>query len=317
MTTTIIGAGMAGLLAANMLRDGAEIYDSAPELPNNHSAVLRFRSMVVSHATGIPFRPVQVMRAAHPWMNPIADAMAYSYKCNGVCDLRSIANADSKIVERYIAPLDFVKQMADALPPDSLRFGRVLGSPGCPAPGDVPMISTVPMSIAMMVLGWQGPKPEFRYQHGCNVVVSLTNVDAWASLYIPDPLIAASRATLMGDRLILECPRVRAEELDARDRSGGVAEDLVTQVCGMMGLPMACVGTYVIKEQRYAKIMPIDENVRKGFIMWASERHRFYSLGRFATWRPSLLLDDVVHDVRVIQQLMRGDVSPRYSARKG
>ncbi len=51
------------------------------------------------------------------------------------------------------------------------------------------------------------------------------------------------------------------------------------------------------------KILPIDEDVRKRFIMWASDKHQVYSLGRFATWRPGLLLDDVVNDVRVIQRI--------------
>ena len=50
MTTevTIIGAGMAGLLAANMLRHrDPVILEAQKSLPNNHHALLRFRSSVV------------------------------------------------------------------------------------------------------------------------------------------------------------------------------------------------------------------------------------------------------------------------------
>jgi hypothetical protein len=60
-----------------------------------------------------------------------------------------------------------------------------------------------------------------------------------------------------------------------------------------------------VKPVQYAKVLPIDDRERKRFIMWASENHNIYSLGRFATWRPGLLMDDLVHDVRVIQRIAR------------
>jgi hypothetical protein len=54
--------------------------------------------------------------------------------------------------------------------------------------------------------------------------------------------------------------------------------------------------------QSYAKIAPMDETLRRNFIYWASTvTGRAYQLGRFATWRPRLLLDDLVHDVRLIE----------------
>jgi hypothetical protein len=48
----IIGAGMAGLIAGHMLRrHSPEIHEAASSLPNNHSALLRFRSDAVAKAT--------------------------------------------------------------------------------------------------------------------------------------------------------------------------------------------------------------------------------------------------------------------------
>ncbi len=38
-------------------------------------------------------------------------------------------------------------------------------------------------------------------------------------------------------------------------------------------------------------------------MMWATDNFNIYSLGRFATWRPGLLLDDLVNDIRVIQKI--------------
>jgi hypothetical protein len=71
-----------------------------------------------------------------------------------------------------------------------------------------------------------------------------------------------------------------------------------------MGLHDSQIASVEIKQQTYAKALPIDEAERRRFIMWASEEKGVYSLGRFATWRPNLLLDDVVNDVRVIQRLI-------------
>jgi hypothetical protein len=81
---TVIGAGMAGLIAASMLRGRLiSVLEKQPKLPDNHSAVLRFRSSVVSDATGIAFEKVKAIKAVDTWLNPIADALAYSEKVTG------------------------------------------------------------------------------------------------------------------------------------------------------------------------------------------------------------------------------------------
>jgi hypothetical protein len=71
------------------------------------------------------------------------------------------------------------------------------------------------------------------------------------------------------------------------------------------------VASPVVKQQQFAKINEVPKDVRQKFILWASERG-VYSLGRFATWRPGLLLDDIVNDVRVIRRLIKGDHTPIY-----
>jgi hypothetical protein len=314
---TIVGAGMAGLLAANMFRkdDRVAVIEAAPSLPNNHSAVLRFRSMVVSDVLGIEFKKVSVMRAIHPWKNPLADALAYSFKSNGVGSLRSIAHADGSMVDRYIAPPDLIARMAGGvaigydipLTAEMVREGRLEGHH---------IISTIPMPAAMDLLEWNGFRPEFRYQHGTNIVVKLNDVEAWGSLYVPAPSFLGARLSLMGNTMIIECPTLDSEAMRLRDEAAGAAEDAVAEACAMMGIPPGKVAHYHIRAQRYAKIMEVPDAIRKTFIMWASEVHNFHSLGRFATWRPGLLLDDVVHDVRVIQRIIRASPAPRYEARK-
>lgn len=298
MGIKVIGAGMAGLLAGAMLRkDCEEIYEAASDLPNNHSAVLRFRSSVVADTLNIPFKAVKAIKAAEAWRNPIADAMAYSRKTNGTATLRSVLTASDKPQTRYIAPPDLIQRMADMVEaPIELGKGII------PGKGDSPWISTMPMPSLMKLLGWE-PRSEFNWRSGKNVLVELEGVDAYCSLYVPDPTFPAARISITGNQMIAEC----YGGWEPRDEF-----KFAEQCAEKVGLHPSQLGAIEIRRQTYAKILPIDEQERRAFIMWASQEFGIYSLGRFATWRPGLLMDDVVNDVRVIQRLInnRGESYP-------
>ena len=296
----IIGAGMAGLLAAAMLRGEARyLYEARDQLPNNHSAVLRFRSSVVADVLNIPFKQVQVLKAAHPWRNPVADALAYSMKTNGTSTLRSIVSADSTLSTRYIAPPDLISQMAARCSCEFLYSTAFTTELAHQYFGNrVPIISTMPMHQLMGIVGWE-PKSEFRYRSGQNLVVQLNDVDAYCSLYVPDPNYPFYRISITGSELIIELSDVETGEWEE--------EELLDAAVRVMGLSLWQIRNFSVKPQSYAKILPIDEQERRRFILHATEQFGIYSLGRFATWRPGLLLDDVVNDVRVIQKLVRGE----------
>ena len=60
----IYGAGLAGLLAGHMLRSlNPKIVESQDSLPNNHGALLRFRTDKVARACATPFKKVKVQKA--------------------------------------------------------------------------------------------------------------------------------------------------------------------------------------------------------------------------------------------------------------
>lgn len=302
----VVGAGMAGLLAAAMLRKQCKVvHEAAPELPNNHSAVLRFRSSVVADTLNIPFKRVEAIKAVENWRNPIADAMAYSVKTNGTATLRSVLAADGKAKERFIAPSDLIARMAEMVEaPIMLGHEFSFGSGAFRADENGPIISTIPMPVLMKRLGYDR-EISFRWRAGHNVVAQLEGVDAYCSLYVPDPSNPAARISITGDQLVAEC---------YGGQKPGEAEGLIfaRECAEQMGIHHSCVRSAYTKEQSYAKILPIDEGERRRFIMWASDEHGVYSLGRFATWRPGLLLDDVVNDVRVIQRLIN-DSGESYS----
>lgn len=300
----VVGAGMAGLLAANMLRNHYTIViEAQPRLPNNHSAVLRFRSSVVGDALGIPFKKVRALKGISPWKHPVADAMAYSYKATGQATMRSIISANAEPVERYIAPKNLIAKMEASLtnpvvyskPLTASLLDKFKGEGAC-------VISTIPMPALMSILDpeMSRTRPAFPARPGQNIVTKLNDVDAYLSVYIPDPGYHFHRVSITGDELIIEY----AKTMDFSD-SGKIANQ-VRKALQFVGLPehVADMRTIDVRSQTYAKILPIDDAARKKFITWATDTHGVYSLGRFACWRPGLLLDDVVEDVRKIERMI-------------
>jgi hypothetical protein len=304
----IIGAGMAGLLAGGMIRDkNVTIYERAMTLPNNHSAVLRFRSSIVGDTLGIEFKKVKMMKAVEPWRNPVADSLAYSQKTNGTATLRSVMTADGSVAERYIAPENLIQLMADRVngkfvfneDVHPLKFAE-----------NESVISTVPMPVLMKLLSYKDI-PNFRYVSGFNINCRLDHTDAYVSLYVPDPGHEFNRISITGNKLTIEfsLPHQSSDDieklLEMYERQPEHVDNFICDALEMLGIDNFNYEDVVVKKQPYAKILPIDEGERRRFIVWASDKYNIYSLGRFATWRPGLLMDDVVDDVRKIRRMMK------------
>lgn len=304
MRFNIIGSGMAGLLAGVMLKDEVwSIIERSNHIPNNHSAVLRFRSKTVADAVGIDFKEVKAIKATVHWRNPVADALSYSLKTNGTATLRSSTTANGEISTRYIAPSDFIPRMVKKAPPVTLNKEATIDwIRGSRNAGEF-TISTIPMPMLMDLLGYERPSNSqllrFDSRPGTNVICELKDVDAYCSLYVPNPQYPGSRISLTGGDLVVEC----YGDINDFDES-----KIILTALQELGIPYSHLITDSIrvKKQPYAKILPIDERERKRFIMWASDEFGVYSLGRFATWRPGLLMDDLVDDVRRIRRLASG-----------
>ena len=301
MGLRIIGAGMAGLLAAHMLRHhDPVVWEAQSALPHNHSAVLRFATSQVADVLGMEFREVNLVKAVLPWRNPVADALAYSSKCLGLyrSDRSPVLEARTSSTRRYVAPEDLVARMAKncRIEFDSPWFPDDAGK----------VLSTIPMPELMHMTKYpRYDNLDFKRVSGVNLRVRIDDCDAFVSLIVPDPGEHFSRVSITGNLLIAEMPSfVLTDDLD----SCSLAEEAAT----LLGIHPADINynDIALTEQHYHKIAPIDEAERRNFVHWASsEKQIAWQLGRYATWRPWLQLDDLVHDIRKIDRWMRSPTS--------
>jgi hypothetical protein len=295
----ILGAGMAGLLAANMLsRRKPVIIEKQSALPNNHSAVLRFRSSVVGDVLGIEFSRVRMIKCTDSLGNPLQDVLNYSKKCTG--KYRSDRSLPISVVEddRYIAPVDLVSRMESQL--EQTPWYSTLLSESTLKNKDHPKISTIPMPVLMQLLDYPHRQDiQFGGVPGTNLRGQIKNCNAYVTMYIPDPGTVISRVSITGDELIIECPGTEPDSLEK-----GQIQELLYYALGVLGLPTNSLDQGIVKvsSQQYSKILPINDEVRKDFLCWATDQFNIYSLGRYAVWRPGLLLDDLVKDIRLIDR---------------
>lgn len=289
----ILGAGLAGLLAGNMLRRfNPVIYEAQYSLPNNHSALLRFRTDAAANALAIPFKKVKVFKGIKYKGRMISNAgievmNMYSEKVTGEYRQRSLE--DLRPVERYIAPHNLIEQSAAQL---NISYNTNINSKNISIFNgkDEQIISTIPMDKMMEIIDWEC-QPEFKYlpiwTYSC---IINTPTDLYQTIYYPGDE-AYYRCSITGDKLIIECDEDPGVFMDA---------EFVLKDFGIS----SSISNGVMKHQKYGKLLPIDDQIRKRFILHLTEQYGIYSLGRFATWR-QILLDDVVNDVNVIEGLMQ------------
>lgn len=308
MKIIIIGAGMAGLMAGNLLKRAGhdiEIYEKQSAVPNNHSAVLRFRSPAVGDALGIPFKSVMMTKASMEWSNPVADALAYAHKCSGVYRADRSLPLTVAREERWIAPEDFIPRMAERLR-THCAFDVSFNKENIGSFGGTPIVSTMPMPALANVLGYKH-LPQFQSVSGFNIKAQVKNCEAYVSLYIPSPEFDFNRLSITGGELIVEY----ADQLP-REMNDEKATDDLQLAALLLGIDPDDITGWVIKAQQYAKIQPIETGARKRFIAWATDNFNVFSFGRFAVWKPGLLLDDLIEDIRKIERWLEGD---RYAMR--
>lgn len=291
----IVGAGLAGLIASHAF-PRAPIIEAQPEPRAIHKALLRFRGTEVADLVGIPFRPVRVHKGIWldgKWSEPnIQVANLYSTKVLGALADRSIWRLASET--RYIAPEDLYERLVEA------QYSRIQwGTQASFHRGQEPVISTAPMPVVLRSLGVHCDE-EFARSPVHVERFRLPNADVYQTVYFPGPEHTLYRASITGSMLICEFV-------------GEPEGEWLRDVERAFALPQEMEWLEAVN-QRYGKIAPIDEGVRRALISRLTDDAGVYSLGRFATWR-NILLDDVVHDIAVIKKLINASEYDRRLAR--
>lgn len=296
----IWGAGMAGLIAANVLRKHNPIvYEAKSELPHNHKALLRFRTDKVSIATGIPFKKVSIRKAIwhdgklYNESNLKFDNL-YSQKVTGTVAKRSIENFHGEV--RYIAPHDFVERLAEGV---EIEYNHKVEQPSSSA-----AISTLPMPLNMKIAGLaDSTKYECKEICSVNFFIEEPLVDVYQTIYDVDENTPFYRLSISGNEGIFEGRKEVIDALSEKDPDFNLVRLILREYFGIKDAEFTIPAKVV---QPLGKIIPVDDTVRRNNILNLSRERQIYSLGRFATWR-QIMLDDVIGDIDVIEKIMKQD----------
>ena len=326
----VIGAGLSGLIVANLLRARGydiDVFERQEYLPDNHKAVLRFRSPALGDALGVPFKKVQALLCLAPFdylsvsQNAFCHSMAYSYATTGIRRTdRSITRLldGPKVVDRWIAPPNFREILLDRIQSRvRFNFDWII----LEVPNTTPVVSTIPMRNVLMMLGdadtpvaFSKP-PDFGANAYLVVSADARDTDAYGSIYNPLPEFTRpwTRISINGSRVSME--------VSLAWPNATTDASLHTMLEREMGVLLGLDIDYVesapkVYHSKNDRILPISDRFRKAFIMHLTDEHNIYSLGRFATWRPGMLLDDLIQDTNIVASMIEGDAAPRYEAAK-
>jgi hypothetical protein len=299
----ILGAGMAGCLAG-IMNPKAIILEGAESPPDNHNAVLRFRTDNVGKVAGIAFNKVRVNKSIYcddkfySVANPQL-ANLYSRKVTGKILPRSIWNLDP--VERFVAPPDFHMMMLDMLH-NRIKYGQEIfniNPVNMTSKAGVtydrfkqPVISTIPMPLMVDMSPLDSgfvDSSGFVFYSIYTERWHVTSCDVHQTIYFPGKETSLYRATLTGGDLILE--------------GSYQSELMIDYACEAFGIDLGDCKLVKSGEQKYGKIAPVNDVARKMFMFDLSQKLGIYSLGRFACWR-NVLLDDVYEDVFKIRNMI-------------
>ena len=301
MSLRIWGAGMVGLLGARMLKSQSPIiHEAQHQLPHNHDALLRFRDERIAEITGIPFRKVRVDKAIWDDGHLITESNLqlsnrYSLKTNGTARSRSIVNLTS--TERWISPPDFISRLSEGL---EIQYASPL-TPEVIKDLKEPSISTIPMPMMMKMVEWPD-MPRFDYQPiwASTAEILYPDCELYQTIYFPGPE-PYYRVSLTGNKITVEFQEDPNDLLSHDMTLTPYLKKTIREILECFGIMQPHIQNVHLKEQRFGKLVPIDDIQRRSFIMALSEAYSIFSLGRFANWRPGLLLHQIPQDIEVIQ----------------
>jgi hypothetical protein len=300
----IYGAGLAGLLAANMLKNyNPTIIEKQKELPNNHKALLRHRDNLIGDALGMEFKPVTVRKAIN-YKGEIFDKCSiamgneYSKKVTGEYSNRSIWNL--KTEKRYIAPPNLIEMLSVSC---NFKFNVDIEERDILNESS-PIISTIPLPIILSILDINNCV-NFQYRKIFVVNALIEDCDVYQTIYYPHNSLPMYRMSITGNKVICEFTFEPDFKKMSRHGVNGVEEFIKHFLQHDFGITAKELIDIKASNSNYGKIIDIQEHQRKGLIKMLTDRYGIYSVGRYATWR-NILLDDVFHDIKIVHKMING-----------
>ena len=294
----IIGAGISGMLAAQYFRSKEPIIIEKKEsLPNNHKALLRFRSDAVSNLTGIRFKKVKVRKMiVHDGIKVTESNFylnnMYSMKVTGC--IRSRSAIDLTPVERYIAPDYFVNKLSNGLNieygTDATKFIEKQMEDD-----SEPLISTMPINTLAEILSYPlKSNPRTTSIWTITFLIGGLDIDVYQTIYYPEAGLDIYRLSITGSKVIAEF-------------NVPVTEVVLNMIKYLLENDFAISGFEVVDlesgYQKHGKLIPDNNDEIKDFVGTITRDYNIYSLGRWATHR-QILMDDVVKDIRIIDNMI-------------
>lgn len=328
--THILGAGWAGMLAAEFW-PGAEILErdsDARTLTGTTGAFIRCRHPNAALILQAPHRTAQVHRCiatvtwdTHTDVQPL-DSALYARKVapGGALAARSINRCTGGAAElrHILLPEDLVaaRQRAGArvhydTTPEAVAVALRAASP------KAPVVSTLPMHLVLTALTDSfdaPPAPELFRGRPCYVLeteLARCEQDFCWTVYVPSSFTDIARITITGGRAIVELVPSKSSAEFSAQKIEDAAELALFQLFS--------VAHKDIKQWRWHQVSKFSATPE--YVAWAREvvyllsvERGIYSLGRAATGRPGVLIDDLYNDCRVINKLMRARAVNDYNS---
>lgn len=332
--THILGAGWAGMIAAEFWPTAA-IYERDPyaaTLTGTTGAFIRCREPNVAVILQAPSRMVMSNRAVadsawntHRDVQP-RDAALYarSVTPGGALAARSIqrcalSGCDNSNTERYLLlPEDLV--VARRRAGRRVHYGvahaaveEVLRG----ATPDAPVVSTLPIELTLSIIGSDfavPPRPELPVtQQGFVLETNLLRCDldfCW-TVYVPCSSTGIVRITIAGGRAVVE---IMSNERTAESNKGVIEAEAAQALFQLFDVHSSDIVQWCW--HRTTKFAAVPE-----YVAWAREvvyrlsvERGIYSLGRAATGRRGVMVDDLPQDCRVITKLLRARSARDYKS---
>lgn len=336
MKIVVIGSGIAGCLAANFFKaEEVVVVEKSPKINFNssHNAVMRMGDQRIGLILGSRLKKIEVKKEFY-WDGviykdpPISAKNSYSLKVSGIIQERSIKRPSGgrylfdedknylKGIRRHFSS-EVIKIEDKFLELKDLVSSRIYREEY-----DV-CISTIPLFSLGKIIGWEEFDVFFDLRRVYTCVFDIgksfpVSSEVNQTIYVSDICFDMYRATLQGCKMIFEFVGLE-EEKENKEREGKWGKEII-EIMALFGIPNPILyfdpDEFEFKRNSQGKISKIDEGKRKGILSSITEEYNLYSLGRYATWKPQLMVEDLVQDLERIREMIKiGEKRRKYESK--